>query len=436
MRPAPAEASAETTDVDTIHQSRAGVTMLANLAFTAGAGFAYWLVAAHSYSAAEIGRAGAVASSAMLVVFATNLGLTVAVGRHAGTRHGDDDARFSVAAAATVMSSLVGAVVLFALGPDRVMRAISRPEGWWGEVAFLAIVACLPLAQLADIRLLALRRHRLVRLRAAISAVAKVTAAVLLSRGDGRAGSLALFAGLLAPDAISGLIAGGALALPGARRIVASRRLPPLRAAAEAARVNYLSVLLTQGVAMAVPFIVISHVSDADNANFYLAWSFTQIALLVPQSISWGLHVEGHASPERLAVQVQTALRHAVTMSALAALTSLVLVVAMPAVYGDDYALGGRIAPLLMAGALPFGVTMMALVEARILDDRRAELTIAATHASLVVGGVFVLVNRFGLWGAVIGASAGTALGDAVSAMVRRRRPAWSVDLTHMERAA
>jgi hypothetical protein len=394
--------------------------MLANLALTATAGFVYWVVVAQSYSSDEIGRAGALATSAMLVVFATNLGLTVAVGRHAGSRHGDDDARFTVAAALTVVSSVVGGLALFVVGPDRVVRAITGTEALTGEIVFLAIVAGMPLAQLVDIRLLALRRHRLVVARSGAAALLKVATALVVSLSDQTVGSVALFVGLLGPDALIGMVTAVPLAAPGARRMLATRALPPLRAAYHAARVNYVSVLFAQGATIAVPFVVIPHVTDTENANFYLAWGFTQIALLVPQSISWGLHVEGSAAD--LAAQVRTALRHGMAASAVATFGSMTLIVLMPAVYGSEYATGGRIAPLLMASSLPFTATSIWLVEARVLGHRRAEISIAAAFALGVVGGVTLLVARFGLLGAALGVLLG-ATAAALAAGGLRARP-------------
>lgn len=420
--------SAELT-AGTSGHSRAGVTMLVNLAFTAGAGFLYWLLVARAYPSDEVGRAGALATSAMLVVFCTNLGLTVAVGRHAGSRHGDDDARFTIAAVLTVMSSVIGALVLFAIGPDRVMRAIGGTQGWSGEVLFMLIVAFIPLAQLADIRLLALRRRNLVIARSGTAAVLKVALAVVVSASPTHFGSVALFAGLLVPDALLGLVAGVSLAAPGARRMLATRALPPLRAAYQAARVNYASVLLVQGTTIAVPFVVIPHVTDTQNANFYLAWSFTQMAFLVPQAVSWGLHVEGVEDDVAFGEQVRSAMRHAIGLSVLATVASVSLVVLMPAMYGDEYVTGGRIAPLLMACSIPFAVTVIHLAEARVIAHFSRELVIAATFALLVVGSVVVLVANLGIDGAVTGVVLGTVASAAVSTMVATR-PSRSTDLS------
>jgi O-antigen/teichoic acid export membrane protein len=400
--------------VDTRSQSRSGITMLVNLAFTAGAGFAYWFFVARTYSADDVGRAGALATSAMLVIFATNLGLTVAVGRHASTRGSDDSARFTVAALLVVLSSAIGGLLLFALGPDSVMRALRGPAGLSGEIVFLVIVALVPLSQLSDIRLLALRRWRFVLLRSGTSAALKITIALILTSGSADHGTVTLFVGLLGPDAVLGLISACIVGATGARHMFTTRGLPPLRAAFNAARINYVSVLLAQGANVVVPFVVISHVTDAENANFYLAWSFTQIALLVPQSITWGLHVEGRVDADVLARQVSRALRLAIGLSAVATLGSIALVWVLPTLYGSDYETAGRIAPVMMATSVPYAVSAILLAQARVTARYRTELRIAAVYAVSLVGSVLLLVGDGGLSGAVTG----VVLGAAVAALV------------------
>jgi O-antigen/teichoic acid export membrane protein len=401
--------------VDARSQDRSSITMLVNLAFTAGAGFVYWFFVARAYSADDVGRAGALATSAMLVIFATNLGLTVAVGRHASTRGDEDSARFTVAALLVVASSALGGLVLFALGPDSVMRALRGTNGISGEVVFLVIVALVPLSQLSDIRLLALRRWRFVLIRSGLSAALKVTIALVLVLGPADHGTVTLFVGLLGPDAVLGLVSASIVGAAGARHMLTVRGLPPLRAAFNAARINYASVLLAQGANVIVPFAVISHVTDAENANFYLAWSFTQIALLVPQSITWGLHVEGHVDTDVLARQVRRALRTAIGLSTVATIGSIALVWVLPALYGSDYDTAGRVAPIMMATSIPYAVSAILLAQARVTSRYRTELRIAAVYAVSLVGSVLALVGNNGLSGAVTGVVLGAVLAAFVN---------------------
>ena len=94
---------------------RDGYALAANSAFTAVAGLAYWIVAAHQYSAHDVGVNAALISSMMFLAGIAGLNLTNVVGRflpEAGSR----TARLTAISYAVAGSAAACVALVFVLG--------------------------------------------------------------------------------------------------------------------------------------------------------------------------------------------------------------------------------------------------------------------------------------------------------------------------------
>lgn len=407
------------------HGSRlASSVLLISSTLTALSGFIYWTITVQTFSSSEIGRASSIGTSALFIVFITNLGLSIVVVKHAHTLSSDDSKRFVVIIVLAVTSSIIGGVAFLTFGPARISRSIAESEWFLGEIIFVFVVSFIPVAQLSDLRLLMLGQDRSIVVRASVAGMIKITLAVLLSIAHPSVGSLALCFGLLGPDALTGFLVGLKLSIPGLRKFTSSLALPPLRDAINSARVSYVSVLLTQGSQFATPFVLIPYFTDIEYANFYLAWSFLQVTLMVPNSIFWSLYRPGAMRATDVRSGLRNSLKVALSLCGTATLFSTALLVLVPIVFGSDFRNAGQIAPILVVSSLPISVTVAVITEARLASDHRVEMLIALMNAVFIIGIVTAFAAKFGLIGSAVGATIASSL-VAIASFNRFSKMIW-----------
>lgn len=385
------------------HGSLPGKTMLVGSAITASSGFVFWLIASRTNSVSDIGRASAIVSSAVVVIVATNLGLSAAFGKYANSSSTEDQSRFVASLCLTTSSSLVGGGFLLLLGPSRVQRAISSAPWLWGEIGFLFIVTLIPVAQIADLRLLALGRHSQVIIRSAIAATIKILVPLVLCMEQREIGSLFLFSLFLGPDAAIGLLSSAITVRLVPIRLSLRDFFHALREIFHVARINYITVLLTQGTLLTIPFAAIPFLDDRETANFYLGWSVFQSLFIIPQAVTSGLQIEGNKYPGRLSILIDQALFQVVSLSGVATILSVSFIKLFPAVFGIEFKSAGVVALLLTASSVFVSIFFITLAESRILLHHRVELLLSSFFAVFTMATVLLLAAVGGLIGAALG---------------------------------
>lgn len=405
------------------HLARGSSAVLVATLLSAASGFLFWLMAARRFETDAVGRATALWSSTAFVVYLTNMGLGAAVGRYAADDSTEHSARFAVACAYTILTGAVGSVVyLVAFGVPGT-RVSGTAQTWVGRFVFVALVSLISAAAVVDIRLMALRKWRWVTIRSACASVSKLLLAAMITVAISvprHYEPMALFIAAVAPEAATGLLGVILLGRRGSRSIVRNRQLPHLGTAVRYANVNYLSVLAIQAPMMAIPVVVLSSVSAATNAGFYIAWSIASTALLVPQAIMWALHVEGKKDGELLAKQVKQALRASLALSGVCTVGSVVVARIIPVIYGQSYARAGHVLPWLVATSVPWAVVLVLVTEARVEERSRATLMISVTFAGASLIPAVVLTPVFGIAGAVGSLLVGTTLSAGMACGLRR----------------
>ena len=105
--------------------------ILVGIVVQAGFGFLFWLLASRVATASEVGRASALFTAIQFVNYASGMGLTVALARHAtGTARADDDL-FGWSIVATVVSSIVVGAGYLALVDTRATAMVTgNLTGW------------------------------------------------------------------------------------------------------------------------------------------------------------------------------------------------------------------------------------------------------------------------------------------------------------------
>ena len=428
--------------------------ILVGLGIQAALGFAFWLLGAKVATSAELGRASALYTAIQFVNYASGLGLTVALGRHAVDRSPESDSLVTWAFAATVLSSVVGGCGYLAIADTDATAMVTGSAAGWA--VFCAYTAGISIGLLVDVRMMAARRWGWLVGRITVVSLARLPLVLL---DVGVPGDRWLYHLMLAPLAVGGVAAVPLMMAIGVGRLRFSRP-STLPSFARYAGVNWLAALSSQAPQYLLPLIVAQSVASSINASFFLAWTVTGLVFLVPAAISQVLLVEGAKAVDgveddpvrvrdleedaaagaggRIGAmagegegqgegkggadgRAREALAFSLGLAVSAWLASLVAGRVVAAVFGEEYDRLARYLPALMVAGIPWAVTSVRLTQARIRKD---QLGTVAITAALGVGIVLPAV----LWVPSEGASAaisawvfGNVLAALVAIVVHRR---------------
>ena len=341
------------------HLLQGSAWILIALSIQSMLGFAFWLVGARVATSSELGRASALFTAIQFVNYASGLGLTVALARHATDTSHESDAIFGWGIVATVASSALGGFGYLALAhSDAVDLVTGSPWGW---AVFCAYTAGTSIGLLVDVRLMAARKWGWLVVKIVITNLVRIP---LVFLDLGVRPDAWLYHLMLAPLAIAGVLGVPLLAAVGAGG-TRWRRPVSLGSVARFSAVNWVASLASQAPQFVLPLVVAQSVRSSINANFFLAWTVTGLVFLVPGAIAQVLLVEGskdaNADPrgERQpdTSRAREALAFSLVLASVAWAGSLAASTVVTLVFGDAYRETVRLLPsLLMAGAVPWAV--------------------------------------------------------------------------------
>jgi len=367
---------------------------------TSALGYAYWLIAAHSWSSSTVGFAAGAISTFTLVGFVFSLGVAPAYVQMLPrfTDPGELEQFFSSGLVTTTGASLVAGVVVVAVLP---VWAPHFHELRQASVAAAFVAGCgLSTTCVAlDGCFVALRRSSGQFGRNFVFAIAKMgllLVPVFALRRPGPASILWTWDAALLASAVVAIVllerVGMHLALP---RRAGLRRLFVHRHTMLGYQLGSLGAWLPPFV---FPALVIGILGTRQNAYVYFTWSIAGVLFMVSTSLGLALFAEGAHREDDLRRQTRLA---ALTMTAvLVPLTALMLVFAgqILSLFGHEYAAHGTTLLRIFAlGALADAVTNC-YVGIRNAQRRLAEVAVLNfTVATIAVGGAAVLLRRWGI---------------------------------------
>lgn len=393
---------------------RNSLYIMGTTAATSLLGFGFWLVAARTLSAAEVGRSAALISAMLFVSVFTNLGLgQVFVSRLASREAGGDWSRtVSTGIGLAAITSLLGGAIAAVLLPT----LIPTLKGELSPATFLLLplgvtgAAC---SLVIDYACIAERQAKLSFVRNVAAALLRIALIPLASvvPTAGTTWILAIWAGsFLLIDFVAFFhelpslghdfrpsLAGWREELLQIRGLIAGHQSINLGAQAS----TYL-----------LPVLVSARLGPEQNAYFYTTFMVSSALFFIAPAIGNALFAEGAHEPERLGRDVRRAVRH---LLMLAGPPALVLLLAGPLIlglFGPVYAEEGDTLLLILIGAALFdGILQLSLAVLRV-KHRLSDAAIA-TWATLVVAisATWFLLPPLGLEGAGIGWAAGKLVG-------------------------
>jgi len=371
---------------------RDGYALALNTALTAVLGLAYWIVAAHAFSARAIGLNAALISAMMFVAGVSTLNLSNIFVRFL-PEAGPDVRRFVLLAytvAALVAAFGASLLMLFADEPGRLRL--------WFVVA--SVAWCLFVLQ--DGVLTALGRAVWVPVENAGFSILKLGLLPLLALlaplyGVFVSWTLAMVAMVVVVNAVifGRLLAGGRQAQSG------PRVLPRPRDFARYFAADWVCALSWLASTTLLPVIVLAVAGAATTAYFSLAWAVAFPLYAVGHNIGMSLVLHGSSDRPALPLLVRKA---ALQGGALLLGLTVLLVAAAPyalSLFGGDYADGGTtLLRLLALAALPNLVLSLAVSIARVERRLRMAMIALGAQALLSLGSAAALVEAIGVSGA------------------------------------
>lgn len=394
--------------------------ILVGLGIQALLGFVFWLLGSQVATSSQLGEASALFTAIQFVNYASGLGLTIALARHATLQTRESDALFGWALGATVVSSALFGSLYLAVVDTSATRLVNGSAGTWAVFCVYTIGTSVGL--LVDVRLMAARRWGWLVGRVTLASLVRLP---LVHLDVGMDPAMWLYTLMLAPVALVGLLSVPLLPRMGGGR-VRWHRPRTLPSFARYSGVNWLATLSSQAPQFVLPLVVAQSVRPSINASFFLAWTVTSMVFLIPASIAQVLLVEdgkdaqaagAHTASER----AHDAMVFSLGLATAAWLGSLVAGPALAAVFGSDYDRIARLLPALMLAGIPWAVTSIRLSEARIRRDHPATVAITVTLGLLILVPTLLFVPSGGTTAATTAFLVGN-VGGAVAATVMHER--------------
>jgi O-antigen/teichoic acid export membrane protein len=352
-----------------------------------GLGFLFWVAAARTFGAAEVGVAAAIVAAMMLCTQLALLGIGSSFIAEFATHKRAVWPLLDAALAVVVPAALLAAGAFLVLSATLLDHVDVVAKSFLFAVLFVAATVLGTVGVLLDQVSTALRRgdQNVVR-GLAFGATCVVLLLVLVQTGTPRT-VLAAFA----PWAAAGVVMCGAGALQ-LRRVLSAREAPPVLDRTLTRRLlhvgipNHVLTLAERTPGLVLPLIVTQVLTPRANAAWYAAWMMAWVVYIVPIQVGMTIFAEVAADPGSL----RSALRRGVmtTLALGGAVAAIILVAAHPllSVLGAGYADEGA-APLriLVLGIVPMTFTFAYFAACRGLRRVREAMMSAWVAAICVV---------------------------------------------------
>lgn len=403
---------------------RNSLYIMGTTAATSLLGFGFWLIAARTLSATEVGRSAALISAMLFVSVFTNLGLgQVLVSRLASRAAGRDwSVAVSTAICLAAIASLLGGAIAALLLP----ALIPALKGGLSDATFLLLplgVAGAACSLVIDYACIAERRAELSFYRNTGAALLRIALIPLVEvvPVEGTTWILAIWAvSFLLIDVVAifrelpalghdfrATLAGWRDELAEVRGLIAGHQSINLGSQAS----TYL-----------LPVLVSARLGPEQNAYFYTTFMVASALFFIAPAIGNALFAEGAHRPERLGRDIRHAARQVLL---LAGPPALVLLLAGPLIlglFGEAYAEeGDTLLSILIVVALFDAVLQLSLAVLR--ARHRLQDAAVTTWATLVVAiaATWFLLPPMGLEGAGVGWGLGKLTGMSIASYFTMR---------------
>lgn len=397
---------------------RNAYALVLSTVISGGLGVVYWIAAAHLFSPRELGLDSAALTVIALVASVAGMNLSGAlafllpkVGPSAGRYIGR---AYRAATAFALALAVIAAAATHLIGGSRNFLSGSS----WITLLFVVGAAGWVIFTVQDGVLIGLQRSTWV--------LTENTAF-----GLGKLALLGLTAwwGLAHGVLVSWIVPALAL-VPIVNYVVFQRALPTIRERAETIDsaglrrflgLNYASALVYQAYVNLLPVLVLVALGAEANGLFYVAWTWSTAIDLVSHAMGASLTVEGAANPGELPTYVRRTTQRLAELLIPAVIVMLLVAPTLMGVYGDRYRASADVLRLLVLGAIPRAVVIVAQAASRARGEAGLMLWSEAVICTLALGLTAALIHAHGA--KAVGWAWLAANTVAAALVLRRLRP-------------
>lgn len=384
-------------------------TMVGTAVVTSFLGAAFWLVATHYFSEDAVGIASAAISAMTLLGFMATVGLgTLLMGELPRLEVGHR----SVINAALLTTASVGAalgVAFVLIAPLASSNFDALESSWAAALAFAVGVGLTALTFVLDQALIGMLRGGIQLSRNIVFSVVKLAALIPVATLVADAGPQWIYATWTVGIALSMVV----LARFYRNRDDGSPRpdFSLLRTMRVHAVTHHAVNIALRTPELVLPIVVVTFLSAAANASFYIAYMITSFMFFVPLSLSTVLYAVGSGESKRLADRFRLTVYVSLGFGVLSNLALLVLANPLLSIFGESYASHAtNTLHILALDIFPSTILSHYVALRRIQRRLATALPIVWTGALLQVGG--------GIAGALLGGLTGVAIGWVVGATI------------------
>jgi O-antigen/teichoic acid export membrane protein len=402
------------------HMARNSMSVMATAALQGALGFAFWIVAARVFSAADVGRASSLVSASTVIAYLALLGLNNTFGRYLPTA-GNRQEIISSGLALVGVCGAVFALVYGLVAPMLVSRLAFVTQAPLLVAGFVLVTAAAAVNLLTDSVFVATRHAEYMPVvDGVVGGTGRLLAALLLT-GAGAGGLF--FAS--AVGAVLPAIVSVALIFTVMRcRVSLSRPLHVLRPMLRFSGANYVSNILLVLPTLVVPLIVFDRLGAATAAYYFVDYQVASILYAAAISVEQSFLAEGSHGDLSMRLLKRRSRRILVLLCLPTALGLALLAHWILLAFGWRYFRYGATSLVVLAiGAAPVAANYWLITILRLAGKLRALVTATAIYAGSICGLAW-LGTSHGLVAVAAAWPAGALLAAAVAgACVPRETP-------------
>ncbi len=411
---------------------RNSIYIMSTSIVTSGLGYLYWILAAHTYPASDIGLASALIAVMTLASTLADLGMSSTLVQRLPRRESGRAWSLTLNAGlvtGVLAGSLAGLIAIVLLSFFSPQFAVVAHLGSY-TLAFVAGVPLMIVSLLLDQAFVAERAANNMLIHNLAVAVLKIPLLALPLIFIPRLGVLAILLSTVLALAIT-LIAAMLLLLPRLKRsycLAWRGMIGQVRSMLSALAGNHFINLGGLTPMYLLPVFVTMLLSPADNAYFYMVDRLGNLFFMVSSAVATSLFAEGTHVADNLARKVRSS-----AMITALLLSPLMLICFFGGQYilllfGPDYARHGLLLlQISVVSAIPDAITNIYVSVLRVQNRLRFAAILNVGMAALTLGCAWILLPRLGIagagWAFLIAQLAGSLVAgiDAVRLRLWRR---------------
>lgn len=361
-------------------------------AFTAAAGFVFWVVVARTYDTSVVGVSTTLLSvSGLLALFGLAGFDTTLVRFLPGSRRRNDYINSAFTIVAFTSASLAAAVawILLSIVPNLALLGDD-----WAFVVFIFFTVVGSLTLVTNAIFLAYKRARYIFILCIFSSVGKVGLPLLVP--DGNAMTIFILAGVAQLMALLVSVVWLKRAFGYKFSVLFDTKI--LHIVKKFSFSMYVSSILNLLPPTIVPIVIIYLTGSSNAAYYYMAFTIASALYAIAYASMQSVFAEG--SHNRATLRVHIA--NAVKVVALVLLPASLIVAAasnhLLSVFGSQYVSGaGQLLPLLALGALPVAMYSALGAIFKITKNLFGIVSMNVVYAAIILGLTFWLIPQMGI---------------------------------------